>query len=528
MRLLVSYMWNITNRLPAWQPTRTDLFRRCVKCPNEAPPCPTCDSDEICSLILASCDVCAQTQCTKITANSPPGSTQTSSAHKGSSPVPGAIAGGVIGGVVVIIIITGLVWRFCIKKRRQAFEEQEWRNSQAGMEKDPDAFANQRGARASTHTVASIASTVLTRASNIIQIAYIPGVTNRSVESSPDNMAPPVPPIPAASPSASNASTPQVAQEQHFFMPSDLRDSRFSGYTEDEQTSYGRSSTAPIRSSVASTAYRNHATVNHPPAQIIARGKANAVSVKSSGKNSPTDTPRSVTPPIPQIDFDRHGRMPIESNSPIVARSGVPRAVTVTRSPPTTSSITPPIEISARPSTRPSPSNDENSHSHTSHSINQTPDRDPRRDTGTSSIIDDASTDDEESPAEKSLMGRDFRWQGEDRSQDGSSPRQPGFESFSSVSNSRYSHYKSVSASSPEKPGRLTVESALKDKHKRSGSLNQIIEEAARRASREPRHGGLGSVTAVGRGFDGDGDTDSLASWRLEGPFSDANAARTP
>lgn len=60
-----------------------------------------------------------------------------------------------------------------------------------------------------------------------------------------------------------------------------------------------------------------------------------------------------------------------------------------------------------------------------------------------------------------------------------------------------------------------------KQKHKRSGSLNQIIEEAARRASREPRHGGLGS-----------GSVDSIgADYRRqlkEGPFSDANAARTP
>ena len=52
--------------------------------------------------------------------------------------------------------------------------------------------------------------------------------------------------------------------------------------------------------------------------------------------------------------------------------------------------------------------------------------------------------------------------------------------------------------------------------HRKSTSLNQIIEEATRRATRSPLHGGLGSY----RTRDRQGDRD--------GPFSDVNVAGTP
>jgi hypothetical protein len=67
-----------------------------------------------------------------------------------------------------------------VKNKRAQYEEEhaeQYTKWAAGSEKD---FTPRRDARASTYTVGSIASSVLTRASNIIQIAYISGVTNRS------------------------------------------------------------------------------------------------------------------------------------------------------------------------------------------------------------------------------------------------------------------------------------------------------------------------------------------------------------
>ncbi len=470
-----------------------------------------CATDETCLVIGASCTRCAQTECSKVEA--PPGSGSTSNAgggKKGAS-TTGPIAGGVVGGVVVIVIITYLVWRFCIKKRREEFEETEWRKSEQLTEKDGDEFARQGNVRASTHTVASMASSVVTRASNIIQIAYIPGVTNRS-ESSPDLLVPPVPPIPAASMSKSNLSS-QPGQDQHFFMPSDLRDSRLSGYSDDMG-----------RDSMAAT-YQNNVVVNPLPAQVVARGKASAVSVKSSGKNSPIDTPGTMTPPIPAIDYARHGQVPPTRNGPMVARLGVPKAVTVTKSP--ASKLTSPSISSASstpPSTKSSP-DVENSPAPSVTLERQTSSLlGGSRHTADASTFDDASTDDDESLAEQSLMGRDRRSRIQEwGSGEGSGPKHSSVKAPLSAPNLRQMQQQSP----PMPPSETASGNALKQSHQRSGSLNQIIEEAARRASRDPRHGGLGSIGGWGGGG-GVGGVGSLASWQSEGPFADSNAARTP
>jgi hypothetical protein len=137
----------------------------------------------------------------------------------------------------------------------------------------------------------SIASTVLTRASNIIQIAYIPGVTNRSTPSTPGLLVPPVPPIPIA---LATPSSRQTYEDQHFFMPGDLRDSTYSGMT--DRTSYARTS-------VASTIYGKNAVVSPVPAQTVIRGKAAVVSVSKSGG---ANTPAEMTPPVPHVDWDKY------------------------------------------------------------------------------------------------------------------------------------------------------------------------------------------------------------------------------
>ncbi len=473
------------------------LFRRCASCPPEPPPCPTCSSDEVCSLIAGGCDSCAMTMCTKVGA-------QPTAAPASSGPAAGPIAGGVIGGVAAVCLMTFLVWRFCIKKRRERFEENDWQEEES-TEKGRDEFGMQRDGRASVHSVRSIASTVLTRASNVIQIAYIPGVTNRSVDSTPD-LIPPVPPIPAFSP----AGTPQPhQQDQHFFMPSDLRDSTYSDYTVD-RTSYARSSIAQSipRSSFQSTAYRGSAVVNAIPAQTAIRGKANPVAVRSNGKNSPVES-RSATPPLPIMDRKRHDLIKTNTTSPIVARLGIPKAVNVTKpqqnvSIATNSSHTP----SERSNRSPITLERHASVGSSRHNLE-------------SSTFDDASSSDEESPADQSLMGHEKLPQFAKSTSFSSRSMDPSVRSPSSAPDLRHTPAMISSTSSPDSQVRQFMSKEQKNKHKRSGSLNQIIEEATRQASREPRHGGLGSMGNVMTAWTG-------RDARGEGPFSDAHAARTP
>ena len=436
--------------------------------------------------------------CTKTGAQ--PTSTQS------SGPAAGPIAGGVIGGVVVVCLMTFLVWRFCIKPRRERFEENEWQEEEeAAAEKGRDDFGMQRDARASIHSVRSIASTVLTRASNVIQIAYIPGVTNRSVDSTPE-LVPPVPPIPAFSP----AGTPQPhQQDQHFFMPSDLRDSTYSDYTVD-RTSYARSSIAPSmpRGSFQSTAYRGSAVVNAIPAQTAIRGKANPVAVRSNGRNSPAES-RSATPPVPVMDRKRHDLIKTSTTSPIVARLGTPKAVNVTKPQQSPSVVTNPSAIPGDRSNR-SPTQIER---HTSvGSARHNPE---------SSTFDDASSSDEDSPADQSLMGHEKLPQFAKTASLSSRTMDSSVRSPSSAPDLRHSPALSTTSSSPDGHARQFVSKEQKKQHKRSGSLNQIIEEATRQASREPRHGGLGSMGNVMPAWTG-------RDVRGEGPFSDAHAARTP
>ncbi|KAL2075990.1 hypothetical protein VTL71DRAFT_933 [Oculimacula yallundae] len=264
------------------------LFRRCVACGDATPACPdSCPSGQICSLVPPTCNECQKTVC--VASSTSPTTIAAPPKSSGSGPNVGAIAGGIIGGVAVIAVVTYLVWRFCIKTKRQQYEQENWAEYPDEETEAEKNFTMRRDARASTHTVASLASTVLTRASNIIQIAYIPGVTNRSAPSTPGLLVPPVPPIPIA---LSDAGSPRYEQE-HFFMPGDLRDSTYSGMS--DRTSYARNS-------VASTIYGKNAVVSPVPAQTMIRGKAAVVSVKSNGHSS-----GEMTPPVPSVDYSRYG-----------------------------------------------------------------------------------------------------------------------------------------------------------------------------------------------------------------------------
>ncbi|KAI0024275.1 hypothetical protein F4780DRAFT_655414 [Xylariomycetidae sp. FL0641] len=271
----------------------------CVQCLDAQPQCPDCKKGESCTITVPmDCQHCPQAICTK--------DDDSSSSGSSDKPNAGAIAGGVIGGVVVIALLTYLVWRFFVKNKRAQYEQEEWRGSaeyrtKEGMEND---FASRRSQRESTHTVHSIASTVLTRASNIIQIAYIPGVTNRATPTSPTLLVPPVPPIPLAHAESGNSSP---YDDQHFFVPGDLRDSTYSGFSNfTDRTSVARSY-AP-RSSVASTIYGKNAVISPLPAQKGNFLKPSIVSVKSRGASD--NSSGTSTPPVPTVDYEKYDGKP--------------------------------------------------------------------------------------------------------------------------------------------------------------------------------------------------------------------------
>ncbi|KAK3899304.1 hypothetical protein C8A05DRAFT_46590 [Staphylotrichum tortipilum] len=287
--------------------TGYSIFRRdvCVTCdPNQQLVCPPCEPGVTqCQVIIpTSCDQCKHTTCVPVEASS----SNTSEAH---STNVGAIAGGVVGGLAALAIITYLVWRFFVRNRRQPVAMEPWDDVQNESLEGEKTFAQRRDYRASTHTTHSIASTVLTRASNIIQIAYIPGVTNRAT-ASPTVLVPPVPPIPIA---LSQAGTPNSTEDQHFFVPGDLRDSTYSGLSSfSDRTSYARTSYAP-RSSVASTIYGKSAVVV-APAQTGMRAKPAMVSVRSAHSSASNG---SATPPVPAVDYEKYSglRPPSPANS---------------------------------------------------------------------------------------------------------------------------------------------------------------------------------------------------------------------
>jgi hypothetical protein len=274
--------------------------RDCVLCDtSQTLVCPACPADTQCQFITpTNCNECPRATCV---AEVQPAADSTSSG--GSSSNVASIAGGVAGGVVAIAIATFCVWWFCIRTKRErhvsldTWEQERAARGAPGPEKQTD---RRRENRNSTHTTHSIASTVLTRASNIIQIAYIPGVTNRATPTSPTLLVPPVPPIPIAHSQASSPSTPD---DQHFFVPGDLRDSTYSALSGfSDRISYARTSYAP-RSSVASTIYGKNAVIV-APAQTGMRAKPAMVSVKSGGSGNSSG---SITPPVPTVDFSKYG-----------------------------------------------------------------------------------------------------------------------------------------------------------------------------------------------------------------------------
>ncbi|EPS44701.1 hypothetical protein H072_1310 [Dactylellina haptotyla CBS 200.50] len=273
------------------------LFKRqtnCVKCPDQPPSCKThvCEAGLTCLLQVQSCDSCAEVVCQKLTKTQTSAPADTANNGKGGAPV-GAIVGGVFGFLIIVCVAAFFLIRRSKRKQKEAYEASvaAW-----AVEKDGSSYSGLRDARASTHSVGSIASTVLTRASNVIQIAYIPGVTNRSNPNSPGLLGvPPVPTIPGQH-------VPQGSGD-HFFSANDIARqsvwSTNSGYTV---------ASADPRASVATTIYRSNAIVSPLAATAtVVRAKAVAVNVKTSPAISGASTPQyaSGAPPVPSLDLSK-------------------------------------------------------------------------------------------------------------------------------------------------------------------------------------------------------------------------------
>jgi len=272
--------------------TLRTIFKRCVQCAGGSPSCPTCASNEICSFVPQSCDACAHTVCV-VNPNAPPPS---------SGPSSGAIAGGIIGGLVFVCAAIYLTWRFWLKKKRaqRELEAAEWERDNIARLKSGQVFNAMRSDAASTRTRGSFAASFLSRASNFIQIAYIPGITNRNGSNrNTVNESTPVPPIPAQYASVTPGSPLNNAGDAIFFHPGDLRGSTYSGISTlrpgNRDTQYTMQSITPslARSSVTSEIYRNDATLEPMPTTII-RAAPRMVSVKGSPATGPSNSPTST------------------------------------------------------------------------------------------------------------------------------------------------------------------------------------------------------------------------------------------
>ncbi|KAK3686943.1 overproduction-induced pheromone-resistant [Vermiconidia calcicola] len=283
--------------------TLRTIFKRCVQCPPTAPTCPTCVDGEICSLVPEDCRTCAHMMCMKNPSQVP--------VSKG--PNVGAIAGGVVGGVAFVALLVFLIYWFWIRKRRQQQDaelEEEWANDEVSSQKRNTHYTAMHDT-ASTRTRGSLANSILSRASNIIQIAYIPGVTNRNGGSGRTSVHAPVPPIPAAHRSQPPKSPLSNEGDALFFRPGDLRDSTWSGTSsinsdkrdtryDKRDTQYTMASISPslMRDSVGSEIIMDDASAAPMPATAATRLAPRMVSVKSS-TSSNSLSGSSMSPPTP-------------------------------------------------------------------------------------------------------------------------------------------------------------------------------------------------------------------------------------
>ncbi|QLQ78855.1 hypothetical protein HG537_0B02030 [Torulaspora globosa] len=169
----------------------------CVEC-GTPPPCPQCASDEYCLQTAQTCSECSTTRCVKKDGSS---TSSLNGSQSGNGKVVGGIVGGVVGGIVLVAALLLFYlyhryWKKALRKRAEA--------AKAGTESyfmddneldDAEQFTDSESEEENTHYPEREALaakrpptidhsdrhstvTVQTRASNILPIAYIPGVTS--------------------------------------------------------------------------------------------------------------------------------------------------------------------------------------------------------------------------------------------------------------------------------------------------------------------------------------------------------------
>lgn len=228
----------------------------------------------------------------------------------------GAIAGGVVGGIAFICIVVFLVWFLWIRKRRaqQEAEAEEW-EEEDDIAQQKAAFQSMLHDAASTRTRGSFANSVLSRASNVIQIAFIPGVTTRTASSPNSPLTTPVPPVPAA---RSIARSPLANQDDAiFFRPGDIRDSSYSNTSSIALDRRDTQYTVDSRDSSMTPAsvYHESLTIQPIPAQA-SRAVPRMVSVKTSNTGSSTESdPSTSAGNKMQIVMPGQGKGPSASGS---------------------------------------------------------------------------------------------------------------------------------------------------------------------------------------------------------------------
>ncbi|CCH42761.1 hypothetical protein BN7_2305 [Wickerhamomyces ciferrii] len=142
----------------------------CVQC-DEAPTCPDCGPTGDCIQTVQSCTQCPKTYCRSITGSS-------SSGPNGKT--IGGLAGGIIGGLVLLLGLgTFLFYKYYWKKKlvfnrvkHKEFYFDDDIEINFRHHNIDEQLPNQNQSSRN-----SLATTMFTRASNIIPIAYIPGVT---------------------------------------------------------------------------------------------------------------------------------------------------------------------------------------------------------------------------------------------------------------------------------------------------------------------------------------------------------------
>lgn len=151
----------------------------CVVC-SEVPACPKCPTGQTCVQSIQTCTECPKTLCRK----------STTSVNQTTSANIGGIAGGVIAGILVIIAVCWIFYKFYFKKKLAFNKVQRGGMTYYDLDDDVEMKFHhnlpQDPALEKPSSRSSFA-TVFTRASNIIPIAYIPGVTIGSSGSSQSN-----------------------------------------------------------------------------------------------------------------------------------------------------------------------------------------------------------------------------------------------------------------------------------------------------------------------------------------------------